>query len=233
MNYKINLENNKLKSPSICDIEKDNILECLKFGTGYLYEYNNIYEYDDNIDENSNQNKYLKNIIKNSISSRIKNMTYQDASDNIKKRKNRLCGEKFTNDKEGEEINLIKNQEDSENMLTMSEHELPSYNPQENIDPEPKVKKNVIIEFLKKYKFWIIVCIILIILIFAALSIFLFKKRKIWGELQSKPEIIEGIAESPSTLSLPETPSIIKETSKEMGKETFKNTVNPIKVSNL
>lgn len=171
-----------------------------------------------NSNDNINSDKNLNNIIKNSISCRINNMNYEDARNNIKQRKSRFYNEPFHSDTQNDqiEINLVKNQEESESTLAMSEHlrdyepnlEIPSNNISDIKPIIPIQKINPVKKLWYKHNFWIILCIFLFIFLFIGILIGIHNLNK----KINKPnfEVIETLTSSPSTISLPSTPSILK-----------------------
>ena len=182
------------------------------------------------------ENSPINNTIKNSISTRINNMNYNQSSENIKHRYERLSGTQLnemqsfpnslnenkqenkqetkqetkqenkqenkqeirqeTKQENKEEINIVKNQEESANTITMSEHEMSTPNSLNEITSESTAtdEQSPILNFWNKYKFWIILSFILLLLIFIGILYFVNKEKKPIEAI----EVINVNAETPS-----------------------------------
>lgn len=144
-----------------------------------------------NIQSSMNQSyiePFINESIKNSISYRINNMEYSQSSENIKNRSERLSGgmgkQNIYEETKTEQssVNLVMNQEEKPTTVNMSEgHDFSEIKPEtiatntnvEQVTPEmSQSSRNPILAFIDKYKFWIVVGLVVIILLFITIAYF-------------------------------------------------------------
>ena len=77
-----------------------------------------------------------------------------------------------------EEVIIIKNQEELASTINMSEHETININKSPIGSELPIKKQNLIMDFWDKYKFWIIVCFIMLLLIFIGVVAYMYREKK-------------------------------------------------------
>lgn len=130
-----------------------------------------------------NNKQFINESGKNSISYRINNMDYNKSSEHIKKRAEMLaCGKSKRENVHDETksetalINLVQNQEGESTTVGMSEgHEFsekPDHTGAETQTESVQSSSNSVWTFIDKYKFWIIVGLVGIALIFMIIAYF-------------------------------------------------------------
>jgi len=77
-----------------------------------------------------------------------------------------------------EEVVIIQNQEELASTINMSEHEAININESSIGTVLPIKKQNLIMDFWDKYKFWIIVCFIMLLLIFIGVVAYMYREKK-------------------------------------------------------
>jgi hypothetical protein len=141
-----------------------------------------------NLNSNITENftEIINDPIKKSISTKINNMEFNQTTLNIKNRYERLSGKNLndnltnisqdilseTKNDTNSEINLIKNQEETSSTLELSEHNLTEEN-KKNIQEEQQSNSiKPIKSFWNRYKFWIIIIIIISFLMILGIYIY-------------------------------------------------------------
>lgn len=165
-----------------------------------------------NIQSSINQSyiePFINESIKNSISYRINNMEYSQSSENIKNRAERLLSGTSKQNiyeetrSEQSSVNLVMNQEEKPTTVNMSEgHDFSEIKPETstNINAEqatsemPQSSRNIILAFIDKYKFWIVVGLVVIILLFIVIAYF-------YGGNKDKPSETVNLSETLKTSS--------------------------------
>ncbi|QKF94249.1 hypothetical protein QKU48_gp0791 [Fadolivirus algeromassiliense] len=193
-----------------------------------------------------NLEQFINDSMKNSISYKFNNMEYNQSSENIQYRAEKLISGNQTYDDNKSEtsvINIVKNQEDKPTTVNMSESqpasEMKLYTMDSKMDAghanieqllsETSQSQNPVIAFIDKYKFWIIVGLVVIVLLFISIAYFYGSSGT---KTKSTPTTSGGSASyqmseigisPPSDYVMPELPKFIQD---------IKNAAKPQNIGN-